>query len=245
MKKNRRVIFNLNNAGVNVFMKKERHVLVIFPHPDDESYCVPGTISTYIENGTPLTYVCLTLGEMGRAMGKPPIATRESLRDIREEELRKAAKVLGIEDLRMMGYRDKTLEFETPGKLKEMIQGFIEELNPSLIISFYPGYAVHPDHDATGAAVVEALADMPADKRPVFHAIAFSHNHEAEIGPPDFKNFVGKYASRKIEALRAHASQFATAVEEMEKKYKEGVPEIVEWLENEPFWIYSFKDSNN
>jgi N-acetylglucosamine malate deacetylase 2 len=223
-------------------MKKERHVLVIFPHPDDESYCVPGTISAYIENGTPFTYVCLTLGEMGRAMGKPPVATRESLRDIRKNELKNAADVLGIKDLRMMGYRDKTLEFEAPGKLKEMIKNFIEELNPSLIISFYPGYAVHPDHDATGEAVVEALADIQASKRPVFHAIAFSHNHEAEIGPPDFKNFVGNYASRKFEALRAHASQFANMAEGMERQYEEGVPEVVEWVEYEPFWIYKFEE---
>lgn len=223
-------------------MKKERHVLVIFPHPDDESYCVPGTISAYIENGTPLTYVCLTLGDMGRALGNPPFATRESLRDIREQELGKAVNVLGIKDVRLMGFRDKTLEFETPGKLKKMVLEFIEELNPSLIISFYPGYAVHPDHDATGEAVVEALAEMPKSKRPTFHAIAFSNNHEAEIGPPDFKNSVKKYAYRKLDALRAHASQFASTVVDVERQYKEGVPKVVEWLEVETFWVYPFKD---
>ncbi len=225
-------------------MKKERHVLVIFPHPDDESYCVPGTISSYIENGTPLTYACLTLGEMGRGLGNPPFATRESLSTIREQELKEAVKILGIKDVRMMGYRDKTLEFETPGKLKKMVQQLIEELNPTLIISFYPGYAVHPDHNATGEAVVEALADMPTSKRPTFHAFAFSNNHEAEIGPPDILNSVKKYASRKLDALGAHASQFGAAVKEMERKYLEGVPEIVEWLEIEPLWIYPFKDAN-
>ena len=29
---------------------------------------------------------------------------------------------------------------------------------------FYPGYAVHPDHDATGEAVVEALATISENK---------------------------------------------------------------------------------
>lgn len=46
-------------------MEKERQVLVVFPHPDDEAFGVSGTIATHIENGTPVTYACLTLGEMG------------------------------------------------------------------------------------------------------------------------------------------------------------------------------------
>ena len=37
---------------------------------------------------------------------------------------------------------------------------------------FYPGYAVHPDHDATGEAVAEALATIPENKRPTFYAVA-------------------------------------------------------------------------
>lgn len=232
------------DEGVNILMKNERHVLVVFPHPDDESYCVAGTILAYTEQKAPLTYVCLTLGEMGRAMGNPPFATRESLYTIREKELKRATNILGIEDLRMMGYRDKTLEFEEPGKLRSLIQNCIEELDPSVVISFYPGYAVHPDHDATGEAVVEALANISESKRPAFYAVAFSKNHEDEIGPPDFKNEVKKYVPKKLEALRAHASQFTTKVDELEREYEDGISGTVEWLEREPFWIYSFKDKN-
>ena len=55
------------------FDKNERHVLIVFPHPDDESYCVAGTILAYAQRNVPLTYACLTLGEMGRAMGNPPL----------------------------------------------------------------------------------------------------------------------------------------------------------------------------
>ncbi|MED3074877.1 PIG-L family deacetylase [Bacillus wiedmannii] len=189
-------------------MKNERHVLIVFPHPDDESYCVVGTILAYAQRNVPLTYVCLTLGEMGRTMGNPPFATRESLYVIREKELKRATNILGIKDVRMMGY------------------------------------AVHPDHDATGEAVAEVLANIPEYKRPTFYAVAFSKNHEAEIGPPHFKNEVKEYVPKKLEALQAHASQFATKVTELKREYEEGVPEIVEWLEKEPFWIYSFKDKS-
>lgn len=75
-------------------MKQEKHVLVIFPHPDDEAFGVSGSISSYIDAGIPVTYACLTLGEMGRNLGNPPFATRESLPEIRRKELEEAAKVM-------------------------------------------------------------------------------------------------------------------------------------------------------
>src|SRR3954451_24929764 len=84
----------LNKGKEEPYMEKERHVLVIFPHPDDEAFGVSGTIASHIENHTPVTYVCLTLGEMGRNLGNPPFATRESLPKIRKKELIDAANAL-------------------------------------------------------------------------------------------------------------------------------------------------------
>ena len=42
-----------------------------------------------------------------------------------------------------MGLRDKTVEFEPYDQMDQMIQSLIDETNPSLIISFYPKFAVH------------------------------------------------------------------------------------------------------
>lgn len=54
-------------------MTDERHVLVIFPHPDDETFSSAGTLASYIDKGIPVTYACLTLGQMGRNLGNPPL----------------------------------------------------------------------------------------------------------------------------------------------------------------------------
>ena len=59
-------------------MEKENHILVVFPHPDDEAFSVAGTLALYINEGTPVTYMCLTLGQMGRNLGNPPFTTRRS-----------------------------------------------------------------------------------------------------------------------------------------------------------------------
>ena len=220
-------------------IKNERHVLVVFPHPDDEAFGVSGTMAAYIENGIPVTYACLTLGEMGRNLGDPPFATRESLPLIRKEELKNAAKVLGLEDLRMLGYRDKTVEFEDPEKIIADITSIINEVNPSLIITFYPGYAVHPDHDATGAAVVQAVERIALGKRPTLYCLAFSNGCEQEIGQADIVHDVTEFAPKKIACLLSHQSQ-VQLFSELEEKYALGDPDVVDRVTMERFWTHKF-----
>ena len=221
-------------------MKKERHVLVVFPHPDDEAFGVSGTIATHVQNGTPVTYACLTLGEMGRNMGNPPFTNRENLPKIRKQELKEAARVLGIQDLRMLGFRDKTIEFEDDEKLTNTMSALIDELNPSLIITFYPGYSVHPDHDATGAAVVRAVEKMPAAARPTVHCVAFSNNCVEELGEADIINNITPVGQTKLAAIQAHRSQTEQMFIGMEEKLKNQDPQVMIWINNERFWTYKF-----
>ncbi|WP_088105347.1 bacillithiol biosynthesis deacetylase BshB2 [Halalkalibacter urbisdiaboli] len=222
-------------------MKQERHVLVVFPHPDDEAFGVSGTIAKHVHAGTPVTYICLTLGEMGRNLGNPPFATRESLPLIRKQELQRSAEALGINDLRMMGFRDKTIEFEDDETLTKLVEDAVNELSPSLVISFYPGYSVHPDHDATGRAVVRALKRLPTARRPKLHCIAFSNNHETKIGAADVIVDVSRFTEQKINSMRAHHSQTAWMLKDMEPKWAAGDKEALRWLQEERFWTYPFE----
>jgi bacillithiol biosynthesis deacetylase BshB2 len=221
-------------------MEKERHVLVVFPHPDDEAFGVSGTIAKHVKNGSPVTYACLTLGEMGRNMGNPLFTNREDLPKIRKKELKQAANVLGIQDLRMLGFRDKTIEFEDEEKLIELILSLIDELNPSLIISFYPGYAVHPDHDATGAAVVKAVERIPAEKRPKLNLVAFSNNCVESLGQADIINDISPVNDIKIAAIMSHRSQTELMMKDMSERINNKDPEALKWLNNERFWTYRF-----
>jgi N-acetylglucosamine malate deacetylase 2 len=222
-------------------MEKERHVLVIFPHPDDEAFGVSGTIASHVNSGTPVTYACLTLGQMGRNLGNPPFATRESLPLIRRKELMDAARALGIQDLRMLGYRDKTIEFEDENLLADHLFSIVEEVNPSLVISFYPGYSVHPDHDATGAAVVRALARLPEQDRPKLHCVAFSNNCVDELGEADILNDVSAVVDQKLAAIKAHLSQTQLMAAQTEEKLKNKDPQATAWIQNERFWTYKFQ----
>ncbi|KIL42441.1 deacetylase [Gordoniibacillus kamchatkensis] len=217
-------------------MERQRHVLVVLPHPDDESGRA-GTLASYIDQGTPVTYVCLTLGEMGRSMGNPPFANRVTLPAIRQKELEASCRSIGITDLRMFGLHDKTVEFEDQDALDARLRAVIDEVKPSLIITFYPGYSVHPDHDATGAAVIRTVGRMPAADRPAVHCVAFAKGCEEVLGPPDVVNDVSGYLQQKWGSFQAHRSQFAMFFGNQSLQDKE----VQERLRTESFWTYRFE----
>lgn len=223
-------------------LEKERQVLIVYPHPDDEAFSCAGVTRMYANMGVPITYACLTLGEMGRNLGNPPFATRESLPEIRRQELKDACKAMGIEDLRMMGLRDKTIEFEDDEKMVKLVADLIAELNPSLIITFLPGFAVHPDHEATGRAVVEAVRRMPKETRPSIWACAFANNTVEMNGEAPIVVDISSVKTDKVAALRAHASQTAWMMAETTKRIEDGEELNNSWLTVEKFYPIQHDD---
>ncbi len=220
---------------------ERQRILAVFPHPDDESFVAAGTLAMYIAGGMEVTYACLTLGEMGRNMGIPPFANRVTLPAIRKEELAASCRAIGIRDLRMLGFHDKMVEFEDPQVLEARITGLLEELKPQMVITFYPGYSVHPDHDATGAAVIRAVAQLPAAERPVVYCSAFAVNCEQVIGQPDVTMDVTAFLEEKMASIRAHATQFQAA--ELVGNRELTAEEIRLRYGTERFWTYRFGDA--
>ncbi|WP_036651979.1 bacillithiol biosynthesis deacetylase BshB2 [Paenibacillus pini] len=216
----------------------ERHILVVLPHPDDESFGISGTLAKHIQEGTQVTYACLTLGEMARNMGKPLMANRVTLPALRKQELQKSCDAIGIQDLRMLGFHDKTIEFEDQDMLTGRLRSLIDEVKPSLIMTFYPGYSVHPDHDATGAAVIRTVTAMPEQDRPKVYCVAFSKGCETILGEPDVTVDVSAFLKNKFASIRAHASQFRW--DEMLGNNKETDEAVQKRFANERFWTYHF-----
>jgi len=208
-------------------LQPQRHILIVYPHPDDEAFSVAGTIAYYTKKmNTPVTYACLTLGEMGRNLGNPPFATRESLPEIRRKELVAAAEAMG-----------KTIEFEDDEKMVKLMEGLIEELMPSLIFTFLPGFAVHPDHEATARAVVEAVRRMPKAARPQVFGCAFANDTIEKNGEPHVVYDIREMRMDKLKALQAHASQTGWMMQETEKRIDDGEPMSESWLNVEKFYI--------
>ena len=220
----------------------EKHVVVIYPHPDDESFGAAGTIAQFRTQGVPVTYLCGTLGEMGRNMGNPPFANRETLPEIRKQELIEACKVLDME-LSMLGYRDKTLEYEDRQEVAMHLKSILDEMEPSLVITHYPGYAVHPDHNALGAAAIEAVKLMEPEKRPTVWAQAFSNNFKEALGQPDINNDISDQIDKKIEAIFCHDSQAGGVISQRNKTENNKIDlkaEAQKQMGQEQFYTWDF-----
>lgn len=222
----------------------EKHVVIIFPHPDDETFGTAGTAAKFRKQGVPVTYLCGTSGEMGRNMGLPLIANRETLADIRKKELENACRILDIE-LRMLGYWDKTIEFEDKNEVASHIKNILDEIKPSLVITHYPGYAIHPDHNALGAAAIEAVQMMNPDERPKVWVQAINRDgmFTQEIGEPDIENDVTPSFDLKMKAIEAHASQAKGVLGYHKSEEKEDWEEIAKRsMGIESFYIWKFND---
>ncbi|MFB1051327.1 bacillithiol biosynthesis deacetylase BshB2 [Paraliobacillus sp. JSM ZJ581] len=217
----------------------ESHVVVIFPHPDDEAFGAAGTIAHFREQGVPVTYLCGTLGEMGRNMGNPIFATRESLPNHRKKELIAACKVLDI-NLHMLGYRDKTLEFESRNEIAEHLLTYLEDIQPSLIITHYPGHAVHPDHNAFGAAAIEAVQRMKHLKRPKVWAQAITNTRIQDLGEPDISLDITPHFAKKFDTILAHQSQAAGVLGDMDPSLEKLADIVKNKLSTEQFYLWNF-----
>ncbi|QQK79372.1 bacillithiol biosynthesis deacetylase BshB2 [Salicibibacter cibi] len=220
-------------------MNKEGHILLLFPHPDDETFSAAGTIMMHKrEHGTKVTVASLTSGEMGRNWGNPPVANRETLPFIRQKELQNACDIMGVDELLHLGYRDKTLEFEDEQTLASHLRKVILDVDPSLVITFHPGLSIHPDHDATGAAVVEAMKKIPESKRPKLHTKAITANAVEEIGEADIVYDIDDLMERKLQAIDAHESQMQEVSAITKQKIAEGDEDTEAWIRYEEFWTY-------
>ncbi len=121
-------------------------MLLVFAHPDDESFSCGGTVAKYVKAGWHVDLICATRGEAGN-FGPYTNISRDQLADIRQKELQKAATLLGISSITFLGYHDGTLASQTPGELEDKVHKKMEELVPDTVITAdTTGISNHPDH---------------------------------------------------------------------------------------------------
>jgi Uncharacterized proteins, LmbE homologs len=84
-----------------------QRVMVITAHPDDSEFGAGGTIAKLTREGKIVTYCILTNGNKGSS---DRTMTPERLAQIREEEQKNAARVLGVDIVDFLGFPDGELE---------------------------------------------------------------------------------------------------------------------------------------
>ncbi|EKP94275.1 bacillithiol biosynthesis deacetylase BshB2 [Thermaerobacter subterraneus] len=214
----------------------DRHLVVVLAHPDDESFGAAGTMALAVRQRIPVTMVSVTAGQMGRRVGQPPLATREGLGPLRIGELRQAMAAVGVGDVRVLGVWDKTVEFQDRSRLAARIRGILEETGATTVITFHPKLGGHPDHNATGAATVEAVMGIPPAQRPRLLCVR-GPVRDADPGLPLVTVPVEAVRPQKEAAFRAHRSQTYGWEERMEQD-PEMARRFARLFTEETFWVY-------
>jgi LmbE family N-acetylglucosaminyl deacetylase len=138
----------------------ENGLMAIYAHPDDETFGVGATMARYAAKGIPVTMVCATRGEVGE-IAPGTGATPENLMLYRAQELVDAMEILGVHDVRFLGFRDSGMQGTEdnedprafmrahPDAVTHMLVRLIRELKPAVIATWDKsgGYG-HPDHVA-------------------------------------------------------------------------------------------------
>jgi LmbE family N-acetylglucosaminyl deacetylase len=199
-------------------------ILLIFAHPDDESFATGGLARRCADAGAQVALVTATRGEEGKT-GHPPVCTREQLPACREAELHKAAVILGIRHVHFFDYHDKHLTEAPPEKIRENLVHVIRLHRPHVVITFDPnGVNGHADHIAIARFAMDAVS-AAADERWYGSRGAAHHVQRVLWTPPllpwdvpkapdlrqepgvDFVVDVSRYREAKAAALRAHRTQ--------------------------------------
>lgn len=192
--------------------------LVVTAHPDDVDFGAGGTVASWVAAGTQVTYCVVTDGDAG---GFDPDVPRSQIPRIRRSEQVAAGRVLGVEDVRFLGYRDG--ELEVSQGLRRDISRVIREVRPERMLIQSPERnweripASHPDHLAAGEAAIFAI--YPDARNPFAHPALLADEgldawtvHDVWVmGAPAPNHFVDvtDQVDLKIAALRAHESQTA------------------------------------
>src|SRR5919202_1477629 len=98
----------------------ELSFLAVHAHPDDESITMGGTLARYSSEGIRTTLVTATRGEVGEILDKSldPKEAAPRLASIREQELRNACRILGVNEVVFLGYQDSGMAGEARNRQK-------------------------------------------------------------------------------------------------------------------------------
>ena len=171
-----------------------KRVLVLAPHPDDETIGCGGCLAFHTDGNDPVKVIFLTNGGRGDMSGR---FEKDAYIALRQTEARNACACLGISDIEFWPYEDRALW--TLPEVSGRILGVLNDYQPNLVYVPSP-LEFHMDHRATCSFLCSAVQLYNA-----YCEVAF-----CEICQPLRVNLlvdITPVLNRKIAALKTYESQ--------------------------------------
>jgi LmbE family N-acetylglucosaminyl deacetylase len=145
-------------------------VMMIWAHPDDETYLAGGLSAALSDAGNRVVCVTATRGEAGFSAAASMPADR--LAGVRTVELEEALRVLGVDEHHWLDYPDGGCAEADEDEAVARIAVLLDRVRPDTVVGFGPdGFTGHPDHRTTSRWTDLAVAGAATRPR-LLHAVA-------------------------------------------------------------------------
>lgn len=182
----------------------KKRVLVVAPHPDDETLGAGGAIAKYVETGNEVT-VLVVSGHL------PPLYSRDDY-ELTVTEARKAFSVLGIAESKFLEIPATMVGEASAVFLNGEIAGVLKELEPHIVLCPFPDR--HIDHRVVFESVMVATRPVGAGRCieliAAYETLSETHWNAPHMEPnfvPNWTVDITAQIDRKIEALACYESQ--------------------------------------
>jgi LmbE family N-acetylglucosaminyl deacetylase len=196
-------------------------ILAISAHPDDETLFAGGMLAMCAEKGHRVTILETTRGEGGE-VGEPPLTARDNLGVFREQEVRKAAQILGVDDIHFLPFIDPYMEINGTARRIDIpledftgaLEDYIRRIQPDVVITHGSnGEYGHPQHIFTYQATCRALANGHRDIALLTWCAWYQPSERERIlnrdDPADMVLDISPWLDTKIAAALCHQTQHA------------------------------------
>jgi len=214
---------------------KGETLLIVFPHPDDESFVAGGLLQLVKHMGIKTKLITLTNGE------------HNENNTLRETEYKKAVNLLGIDIFEIWKYKEgelNDLKEDWTNKLKKEIKN----TKPFAVLTFDPnGITGHPDHIVTSVSILNLIKKVKEAKPHLLWRISDIEEKKYFYGEkglvvektPTFSYNLSLVESiRKLKAIFTYKSQFKNIFFRLR---------VLDWYlfdHKELFYLADFKKDN-
>ncbi|MDO8269643.1 MAG: PIG-L deacetylase family protein [Candidatus Levybacteria bacterium] len=191
-------------------------IVGIFAHPDDESFGPGGTLAKLAKTND-VYIICVTGGGAGQ---NARTKTTRKLSEIRKEEYRNAAKILGVKKSHCLEYEDGTLSNSLYHEIAHKIESIVKKLKPEILLTFEPkGVSGHIDHITVSMITTYVFRNNPQIKKLMYYCILNTRREKYlddyfiyfpegyKTDEIDLEVDTAKTFKTKIQAISAHKSQ--------------------------------------
>jgi len=180
-----------------------KKIVVISPHPDDETLGVGGTIKRFSEMGKEI-YIITISGHM------PPLYNKESY-EVTKKEASKVFKLLGVSKYEYLDIPATKVNEMPRADINNKIYNFVKKIKPEMVFIPFPDR--HIDHKVIFDASVVACRPNKLDAPKIllaYETLSETHWNVPGIEPtfnPNFFINIDNFLDFKLKAINLYKSQ--------------------------------------